>query len=336
MSEVLPCAHGGPALRGRLRSVPEDFVVDELLGFDPSGAGEHLLVRIEKRGANTDWIARQLATWAGVSPAVVSYAGIKDRHAVCRQSFSVQLPGRPDPDPAALQSTEFRVLSMARHSRKLQRGALTGNRFEIRLRGVDGDRERAARQLDAIARRGVPNYFGEQRFGRAGDNVEQARAMFAGRRVSRPERSLLLSAARSQVFNTVLAERVAAGSWDQGIAGDVFQLDFRGSLFGPEPLDDTLHARIAAGEIHPTGLLPGEGEARVADAALAIEQAACAAYADLCEGLRKARVEVARRALRLCPRGFAWHWDGDDLVVAFELPAGSYATSVLREVADWS
>lgn len=335
MSDTLPYAHGGPALRGRLRSVPEDFVVDELLGFAASGAGEHLLVRVEKRGANTDWIARQLAAWAGVSPAVVSYAGIKDRHAVCRQTFSVQLPGRPDPDPAALVSSEFRVLSMARHSRKLQRGALTGNRFEIRLRDVAGDRDRAARQLDAVAARGVPNYFGEQRFGRAGDNVEQARAMFAGRRVSRPERSLLLSAARSQVFNAILAERVASGHWDRGIAGDVFQLDFRGSLFGPEPLDDALVERIAAGEIHPTGLLPGDGENRVTDDALVIEDAACAAYADLCEGLRKARVEVSRRALRLRPRDFAWRFEGEDLVVAFELPAGAYATSVLREVTDW-
>jgi tRNA pseudouridine13 synthase len=332
----LPYAHGGPALHGRLRAVPEDFVVDERLGFSPSGAGEHLLVRVEKRGANTDWIARQLAAWAGVSPAVVSYAGIKDRHAVCRQSFSIQMPGRPDPDPAALVSTEFRVLSMARHARKLQRGALTGNRFEIRVRGVTGERERATQQLDAIARRGVPNYFGEQRFGRAGDNVEQARAMFAGRRVSRPERSLLLSAARSQVFNSLLAERVAAASWDQGIVGDVFQLDFRGSLFGPEPLDDVIRARLAAGEIHPTGLLPGEGATRVADEALALEQAVCATYADLCEGLRKARVEVARRALRLRPRDFVGRFEGDDLVVGFELPAGAYATSVLREVVDWA
>jgi tRNA pseudouridine13 synthase len=225
---------------------------------------------------------------------------------------------------------------MARHARKLQRGALTGNRFEIRVRGVTGERERATQQLDAIARRGVPNYFGEQRFGRAGDNVEQARAMFAGRRVSRPERSLLLSAARSQVFNSLLAERVAAASWDQGIVGDVFQLDFRGSLFGPEPLDDVIRARLAAGEIHPTGLLPGEGATRVADEALALEQAVCATYADLCEGLRKARVEVARRALRLRPRDFVGRFEGDDLVVGFELPAGAYATSVLREVVDWA
>ncbi len=336
MSDTLPFAHGGPALRGRLRAVPEDFVVDERLGFSASGAGEHLLVRVEKRGANTDWIARQLAAWAGVSPAVVSYAGIKDRHAVCRQTFSVQLPGRPDPDPALLTSTEFRVLSLERHSRKLQRGALTGNRFEIRVREVAGDRDQAGRQLAEIAARGVPNYFGEQRFGRAGDNVEQARAMFAGRRVSRPERSLLLSAARSQVFNTILAERVASGRWNQGIAGDVFQLDFRGSLFGPEPIDDALRHRIDQGEIHPTGLLPGDGELRVTDDALAIEQVACAATADLCEGLRKARVEVARRALRLKPRDFDWRFEDDALVVAFELPAGAYATSVLREVVDWT
>ena len=232
-SSELPRAYGGPVLRATLRATAEDFRVEEILGYDADGHGEHVLLWVEKRDANTDWVARELAKFAGVPPVAVGYAGLKDRHAVTRQTFSVQLAGKPDPDWSTLGCAGVAVLAATRHSRKLKRGALRGNRFVLTLRDVQGDPAAADALLAQIAARGVPNYFGEQRFGRAGNNVAQARAMFAGRRVERNQRSMLLSAARSQIFNDVLATRVERGVWDTALDGEIWSLAGSHSWFGP-------------------------------------------------------------------------------------------------------
>lgn len=331
-----PRAHGDAVLAARFRERHEDFVVEEIAGFEPSGQGEHLLLTIEKRGLNTAEVARRLAAWAGVRDVAIGYAGLKDRHAVTRQRFSVHLPGRDAPDTASLEGEGLRVLSSARHSRKLPRGALAGNRFELLLREVQGDREAIAGRLEAISRDGVPNYFGEQRFGRAGDNVEQALAMFAGRRVRREERSLLLSAARSELFNRVLVARVAEGSWNTGLEGEVWMLDGRRSVFGPESPTPELQARCAGFDIHPTGPLWGRGELRTQGACRALEDAILAAgdAPALRAGLEAAGLEQERRALRMRPAALAWQWEADGLRLAFELPPGAYATTVLAELGD--
>ena len=331
----LPRAHATtPPLSGRLRTTPEDFQVEEILGYDADGSGEHAMLWVEKRGENTDWVARELAKFAGVPPLDVGYAGLKDRHAVTRQAFTVQLAGKPDPDWSAFPHAEVKVLAATRHSRKLKRGALRGNRFVLVLREVQGDRVRAGDVLAAIAARGVPNYFGEQRFGREGGNLAQARAMFAGRRVDRAKRSILLSAARSHIFNTVLAARVERGAWDTPLDGEIWSLAGSRSWFGPEPFTDTLAERLARGDIHPSGPLWGQGEPPSGAEVAALECAAAAASADLAEGLVAARMEQERRALRLLPGNLAWRWLADDaLELAFELPAGAYATVVVRELA---
>ncbi|TCZ85368.1 tRNA pseudouridine(13) synthase TruD [Lysobacter sp. N42] len=331
-----PRAHGDAVLAARFRERHEDFVVEEIAGFEPSGQGEHLLLTIEKRGLNTAEVARRLAAWAGVRDVAIGYAGLKDRHAVTRQRFSVHLPGRDAPDTASLEGEGLRVLSSARHSRKLPRGALAGNRFELLLREVQGDREAIAGRLEAISRDGVPNYFGEQRFGRAGDNVEQALAMFAGRRVRREERSLLLSAARSELFNRVLAARVAEGSWNTGLEGEVWMLDGRRSVFGPESPTPELQARCAGFDIHPTGPLWGRGEPRTQGGCRGLEDAILAAgdAPALRAGLEAAGLEQERRALRMRPAALAWQWEADGLRLAFELPPGAYATTVLAELGD--
>lgn len=333
MSE-LPFAFGAAPLTARLRVAPEDFIVEEILGYDTDGVGEHALLWVEKRGANTDWVARELARFAEVPPVNVGYAGLKDRHAVTRQAFSVQLPGRPDPDWSTFPHAEVKVLAATRHGRKLKRGALRGNRFVLTLREVQGEREAAERVLQQIAARGVPNYFGEQRFGREGGNLAQARAMFAGRRMDRDKRSILLSAARSQIFNSVLAVRVEQGTWDTALPGEIWSLAGSRSWFGPEPFDAALAGRLAQGDIHPSGPLWGEGEPPSADVVGALERQVAAQYADLAEGLVKARMEQERRALRLMPRDLRWRWlDDATLELAFELPAGAYATVVVRELA---
>ena len=335
MSDTLPRAHGPAVLSARIRAVPEDFLVEELDGFAASGAGEHLLLTVEKRGMNTAFAARRIAQWAGIDEAGIGYAGLKDRHAVTRQRFSVHLPKKIAPDLAALDSDDLRVLAHAWHAKKLPRGALAGNRFELVLREVDGDRAAIDARLRAIAERGVPNYFGEQRFGRGGDNVAKALAMFGGRRVRRDERTLLLSAARSQLFNRALAARVLAGTWDRALEGEVWILDGSRSVFGPEPWDDTLAARLAAFDIHPSGPLWGTGAPRTGGEALAVETAALmdAESLALREGLERVGLKQERRALRLRPDGLAWDWPAADrLRLAFALPPGTYATAVLAEL----
>ncbi|MGN6481584.1 tRNA pseudouridine(13) synthase TruD [Luteibacter sp.] len=332
--QELPFAFGAPPLRARLRSQPEDFFVEEILGYEPDGAGEHAFVLVEKRGANTDWVAREVAKFAGTSPMNVGYAGMKDRHAVTRQVFTVQLPGKADPDWSTFPHADVKLTALGRHSRKIKRGALRGNRFVLVLREIDGDRAAAEARLAAIAARGVPNYFGEQRFGLGGNNVEQARAMFKGRRVDRDKRSILLSSARSHIFNGALAERVAAGTWDAAMDGEIWGLDGSRSWFGPEPFTDVLAERLARFDIHPTGPLWGRGETPASGDVAVLENAVAARDADLAEGLAGARMDQERRALRLKPADFGWRWlDDGALEVSFALPAGAYATTVIRELA---
>lgn len=332
---ALARAHGGPVLRACIRSQPEDFIVEELDAFAPSGSGEHLLLRVEKRGMNTAYAAGRIAAWAGVPDVAIGYAGLKDRHAVTRQRFTVHLPKKVAPALESLDGPGLRVLEAHWHARKLPRGALAGNRFVLALRDVQGDRGAIDERLQAIARCGVPNYYGEQRFGRDAGNVEAALAMFAGRRVDRAKRSILLSAARSALFNQVLSRRVADGTWNAALPGEVWILDGSRSVFGPEPFDDVLGARLAAFDIHPSAPLWGRGELRTREAAQELENAVLeGGHAPaLRRGLEAAGLRQERRATRLPVRALEWTWPGDGtLVLCFELDAGSYATSVLDEL----
>jgi tRNA pseudouridine13 synthase len=336
MSDSGPArAHGEPVLSARIRATPEDFLVEELDGFQATGSGEHLLLTVEKRETNTAFAAAQIARWAGVPAMGVSYAGLKDRHAVTRQRFSVHLPKRVAPDLAELQVPGLRVLKSEWHSRKLPRGALAGNRFDIVLRAVQGEPSAIDTRLAAIAALGVPNYFGEQRFGRSGDNVANALAMFGGRRFGRDQRTLLLSAARSELFNQVLGARIADGSWNRGLAGEVWMLDGTRSVFGPEPWTEELAARLTAFDIHPTAPLWGRGSLRSADDALALESSVLADARSLAlrAGLEMAGLAQERRATRLLAGQLQWEWlDGGDLRLAFALPPGTYATTLLAEL----
>jgi len=322
-----------------IKAVPEDFLVEEIEAEPATGQGEHSLLWIEKRGLSTTDVAQRLCRWANVAPVAIGYAGMKDKQAVTRQRFTVHLPGREMPDPAALEAEDLRVLEVTRHARKLPRGGLAGNAFTITLRDVrctGGGSPTAmlmasvGARLREIAECGVPNRFGMQRFGRFGDNVGQARRMFAGAKVGRETRSMLLSAVRSELFNRVLDARIADGSWNRALDGEVFMLDGRKSVFGPEPLTSELLVRVAAFDVHPTGPLWGRGALRTTAAAHAIEAAVAADEPALCAGLEAAGLAQERRALRVRPQDFAWAWlDGDALELRFRLPPGSYATAVL-------
>ncbi|PKM07578.1 MAG: tRNA pseudouridine(13) synthase TruD [Gammaproteobacteria bacterium HGW-Gammaproteobacteria-4] len=322
--------HGESVLDARFRVEATDFRVEELPAFAPSGAGEHLLLEIEKTGMNTAFVAGLLARWAGVAPMAVSYAGMKDRHAVTRQRFSVHLPKRQAPALDTLSAEGLRVLATDWHARKLQRGALAGNRFVLVLREVNGDRDAIEARLATIQRGGVANYFGEQRFGHDGGNLDAAQSMFAGRRVGREQRSILLSAARSALFNAVLHARVQSGTWDTGVDGDVWMLAGSRSVFGPEPFSAELRERVASHDIHPAGPLWGRGGLRQSEPASARMLAALAGSEAIRDGLERAGLNMEYRALRLVPSNMDWQWlDATTLRLGFELPPGAYATSVL-------
>ena len=334
-------ARAYPALKIRagFKQAPEDFMVEEELSFEPCGQGEHAWLRVRKRDNNTDWVAARLADHAGVSRRAVGYAGLKDRFAVTTQWFSVHLPGRDDVDWSALRIDGVEVLAATRHRKKLQRGVLQLNRFSIRLRGVEPGGDDSFGQLlarcELIRRHGVPNYFGEQRFGHERRNLSDAETLFRQprQRISRHKRGLLLSAARSWIFNTILSERVLAGTWDRGIAGDVFMLDGRSACFRDDGSAD-IGARIECAEIHPTAVLWGDGEGMATRACAAVESAAVDQFPLFRDGLIDARVARQRRALRLMVRDIEGRREGPDLLLTFSLQAGGYATMVLREIIE--
>jgi len=331
---TLPRAYGDALGPATIRTVPEDFRVTEIPLVAPDGEGEHCWLYIRKRNSNTPWVASRLATFAGVSPRSVSYAGMKDRNAVAEQWFSVQLPGRADPDWRAINNDDFEVLQAKRHSRKLKTGALRGNRFQLRLREVAADSAQIEARLEQL-KQGVPNSFGPQRFGRDGDNLVQAERLLTRpkARVSRNKRGIWLSAVRSALFNRVLVARIEAGNWNTALAGDAFQLEGKSAVFTAPQIDDDIQMRVASGDIHPTGPLCGSGDTLVSGAAAELEQATLEPYRDWIDGLDAFRMKHARRALRVMPGDLVWSQQADNQwLLDFSLPAGSYATSLLYEV----
>ena len=331
----LPTAYGSPPATGRIRVEPEDFRVEELLGFEPDGAGGHVLLEVEKRGANTSWVAAQLARAAGVHPRDVGHSGQKDRHAVTSQSFSLPWPASAPVDPCIAYSGEgYRVLAVNRHGRKLRPGSHRGNRFTIRVMDLFGDPSDIAARMLRLAEAGVPNYFGPQRFGREGANLERARD-WAERGVpprDRAQRGFALSAARGKIFNDVLAERVRRGDWNQLLPGEAVMLDGRRSFFHADAIDAALQERCQRLDVHPSGPLWGRKASPVEGEALAIEEAVVASEAALQALLEAAGLEHERRSLRLPVRGLQWQVGEGTLTMTFELPRGTFATAVLHEI----
>jgi tRNA pseudouridine13 synthase len=307
-----PNAYPASGASATLKLLNEDFIVTELPLQLPSDEGEHIWLDIEKNGANTAFVAKALAEAAGVQERDVGYAGLKDRYAITRQWFSIYLPKGETPDLTLLQHPEFKVLSQSRHLKKLRPGDLQGNRFRIVLRDVAGDRDAIEANLKAVASQGVPNYFGAQRFGFEGGNVEQGRSMLAREiRVRNPKKKgIYLSAVRSFVFNEVLALRIQQGLWGQTLPGDV--MDEAG---------------------RPTGPLWGRGRVITTDQAQALENGVAGRHATLCDGMEHAGLDQQRRALVARPVDMSWEWpQAHQLVLTFSLPAGTYATSVLNEI----
>ncbi|AEF23365.1 tRNA pseudouridine(13) synthase TruD [Pseudomonas fulva] len=331
-----PRALGEPCGQAVLKATAEDFQVDEVLDIELSGAGEHLWLWVEKRGLNTEDAARRLARAAGVPIRLISYAGLKDKQALTRQWFSLHLPGKHDPDLSAAQDDTLTILKQVRHSRKLQRGAHAANGFTLRLTQLKAEQAALEQRLQAISEQGIPNYYGAQRFGFEGGNVAHARHF--AERGELPEkrnvRSRVLSAARSFLFNRVLAERVAAGTWNQALPGDLLAFTDSRSFFaaGEAECQDP---RLAELDLHPTGPLWGEGASPSQGATLDVEQRVAAAEPQLAAWLAQADMAHERRILRLPISGLTWHYPEPDILqLEFVLPAGCFATALVREIVE--
>lgn len=329
---IWPYAYGSPSGTGNIKVEPEDFIVEESLSFTPEGSGEHVFLYIEKTGENTEYVVRLLARHAGVRQRDIGYAGLKDRHGRTRQWFSVWLPGKLDPDWSPLETDKLKILQSIRHPRKLKRGVLSGNRFSLRIRNWQGNREASDKQLQQIKSQGIPNYFGEQRFGHQGRNIDKALAMFSDVRVKPEQRSIYLSAARSYLFNLILAERVQQQTWLRVLPGDVCKLQGSNSQFLVRTPELTLQQRMDSGDIHATAALWGKGLNPAGGEVALMENAIVADLLALAEGLLKAGLELDRRALRVLPENLNWQWTDNSLLLDFSLPAGSYATALLREL----
>ncbi len=328
-------ANSEPSLSGVIRTQYSDFKVDEKFAFEATGEGEHALLHIKKQDTNTDWLSRQISQLAGVRKVDVSYAGLKDRNAITTQWFSVWLPGKPDPDWSSLNSDNVEILSTCRHSRKLRRGSLRGNQFTLIIRQVTGDSSDLEHRINVIKEDGVPNYFGDQRFGIDGKNLEKAEIMFGGKREKdRFKRSIYLSAARSAMFNDLLSQRVAMNKWANALPGDVMLLDNSHSYFLSEEIDDKIIQRLKEHDIHPSGPLWGRGELLSKGEVSILESKLPSKFEIFDLGLKNARLDQERRSLRLSVKNLQWNYDVENklLELSFFLPAGGYATAVLREI----
>ena len=313
-------AFGEPLFAAAARTVAEDFQVTENLGWNFSGDGEHDYLCIEKTGANTEWVARQLARFADVPVKDIGYAGLKDRRAVTRQWFSV--PRWNSPHWTLLDVEGVAILDINRHGKKLRRGAHKSNAFKIRLRGsgLAKHSHALASRIDTLRAKGVPNYFGEQRFGRHGSNLELTNAWAVGKRLPRHKRSLAISVARSFMFNEALDVRVRDGSWNIIREGDYANLDGSNSVFIVNAVDEQLERRCRDMDIHPAGELAGKNTV--------------AGREEWLTALGKARVEPAMRSLRLKIANLRFGISDENVDLSFSLGRGAFATSVLREIAD--
>lgn len=360
---MLPQPVSPPITQAIYKACAEDFVVNELLPLNFTGEGEHLWLHIQKSGMNTAFLAKLLSEWADIPLRDVGYSGLKDRHALTTQWFSLRIPKKILPAtvfaPTHLEANEtVQILAQHWHNKKLSRGAHRANHFTITLREINFEantsmaeqQQLVEKHLHYMSQNGVPNYFGPQRFGHSGNNIKEALRLFAQhpknnnltqkknkrKGTPREQNSMELSAARSLIFNEILAARVRDGSWNTGINGEVFNLNGSGSIFSSEQLDDALRARLDSGDIHPTAVMWGTGNDKVNGAAAVLENEVVqqsTLLTELAAGLEQRNIKAQRRALRLPIEELCWKWtDEQTLVLSFALTTGSFATSILASL----
>ncbi|MGL1956124.1 MAG: tRNA pseudouridine(13) synthase TruD [Colwellia sp.] len=351
MLPELAYLHGKPQSTGLLRSQISDFKVFEQLPFSPCGEGEHLFIHIRKTGANTIFVARELAKYFKVKEPLVSYAGLKDRFAVTEQWFGAHVPGKKAYDLSDLAIEGVEVLEYARHNKKLRTGALTGNRFELILRDVT-ELKAFAERWQNIVEQGVPNYFGEQRFGIDGGNIDRALALFSGTKVKdKKKRGLYLSAARSHIFNGLISERIKQQVFNQIRVGDVLMLAGTQSVFHLDEIDSTIKQRFIDKDVDITAPMWGAGELMTSGEPKVLEQCIAEQNTEFCQGLPRFGLKQERRRIRLSisdtdiqvltdaksasSQLSKQSQSSNHIKISFFLPAGCYATTVLRELINY-
>jgi len=332
----LPFAFSGPVATAKFKQENKDFVVTELLGYEAEGEGENLFLTIQKENMNTQYLVRRIAKFADVPRMDVGYAGLKDKNAITTQTFSVRLPGMPELNWSEIEDEEVKILNQNWSRKKIRRGSLKGNHFQIRLRELTGDNELIEKRLEQIKQLGFPNYFGSQRFGREGDNLIQVLRLFNGevKKTKRDRRSMLISSARSHLYNQILAGRVESATWDKPVLGDVMLLAGSESQFLLDKVDDVAHSRCLEKDIHPSGLMAGmpDRTLETTDEMQLIESNVMSENAEYLKGIIDAGLNQDRRALRVLVDDLDWQFEDDDLLLQFSLKKGSYATALLREL----
>ena len=322
-----------PKQTALLKAECADFVVKENLGYSMAGEGEFVAVRVRKTDANTLFVGEKLAQFAGISARNMSYAGLKDRRAVTEQWFSLQMPGKTTPDFGDFQLEGIEILEVTRHNRKIRTGSLDSNYFEILLRDAMETDDLKVR-LENLSKFGFPNYFTEQRFGRDGYNLTQALRWAKGeiQVKDRKKRSFYLSAARSEVFNLVVSERLKQGVANRVLPNDIVQLSGSHSWFVADEKEDlnVLQLRLEQGDLQLTAPLIGE----TAQPACSLENDIVQQHQDIVNLMKQERLKPARRPLLMKPKDFNWQFEETGLRLKFYLPAGSYATALVRELVN--
>ena len=323
---------------GVLKHSPDDFAVDEIPAYQPEGEGEHLIVRLTKRGITTREVQKELAQVYGVSERDVGYAGLKDKHALATQYFSVWLKNQNDPERAyALQERlPVRVHSTGRHRNKMKPGHLRGNTFSVRISGLSlspADAAARAREIAGVLERhGVPNIYGPQRFGTDGGNAQQGYELLRGERTVRKKwlRRLLLSAYQSYLFNYYVLLRFRRGLYRSVVAGDIAQKYDTGGIFQVEN-EAAEQLRLEAGEICYTGPIFGKKMKPASGAAGELEEQTLEDNTVSREELCAAKVSGSRRMGIVIPR-IGIEEEEQGICLDFTLPKGAFATVVLREI----
>ncbi len=330
-----------PGIGGVIRTEVDDFIVDEIPAYEPSGEGEHVYIRVEKRDVATMDVMDQIAEQLGLRQRSVSCAGFKDTHAVARQTFSVH--GVEVSAVEELKLTNARILWVTRHRNKLRTGHLRGNQFTIRIRDIlPTATTHAPKILQELMKRGVPNAYGPQRFGNRGDNqivgyhllhgaYDTIRAMGV-RPPKHRMRGFFVSSLQSALFNQVVSARIQAKTLDTVIAGDIAKKEDTGGIFTVED-PEIERPRAAAWEISATGPIYGykmmEAQSEAGEIEARILEKACIKQNDF----RAVKARGVRRPLRFNPDNLTWDFEGSDiLTVSFFAPKGSFATMLLREL----
>ncbi len=329
-------AFGRPVISGRLKAQPDDFRVTELMDVELTGEGEHFWLDVSKQEVGTDRVAKALARHANVSYRDVGYAGMKDVQAVTRQWFSVWMPKHSAFDWSGFSHEGVTVHSVEKHNRKLKRGAHQGNQFEIQLSDLSERSDELRPRLEQIASLGVPNYFGEQRFGRSARNLISAKRLF-NREIKikdRTMRGMVLSSARSFLFNQVVSERVRSNTWCELFDNEPAALNGSNAIFVSRGETEN-RQRLNDLDIHPTAPLWGrikDGASTAYQELADLENSIVQHHDAFCQGLESAGLDYQRRALRLVPNDFSWQFRGNSLLLNFALQSGQFATSVIREL----